>query len=270
MLSRILTYIPLFIPPSLRSKILKSRFIAPVRQFYKQQLPNDPTSLVSLQPPLRGYKMRINLLMDKAFMYGTFEPELCRVILTQVKEGWACMDIGANIGYITLLMAHKVGNQGLVCAFEPLPSNFSVLQENISLNGHNSNVCSECLALSDRSGTENFQFRSEVFTGGGSLVASDPAGVNAEVVTITVNTLSGDEYLARKTLSRPINFIKIDVEGAEGLVLAGLKTTLSTYHPTILLEAHLFDGSTFTQALNILSEFDYKLTYIDESHILAE
>lgn len=270
MLTRILTYIPLLIPSWLRSRILKSRFISPARQFYKKQLPNDSTSLVSLQPPLSGYKMRINLLMGKAFMYGTFEPELCQAILNHVKVGWTCMDVGGNIGYITLLMAHKVGCKGMVYSFEPLPNNFSVLQENTSLNSLNSNVRCECLALSDKSGTEKFQFRSEAFTGGGSLVASDPAGVNSEVVTIDVNTVSGDEYLAQQNPPSTINFIKIDVEGAEGLVLAGLQNTLSTNHPIILLETHFFEGSTVTQALHILSELGYKLTKIDDSHVLAE
>ncbi len=180
------------------------------------------------------------------------------------------MDVGANIGYTTLLMAYCVSNNGLVYSFEPLPGNFSVLQENTSLNGHINNVRCERLALSDKSGTEKFQFRSETFTGGGSLVASDPAGVNSEIVTISVSTIGGDEYLAQQNPPLAINFIKIDVEGAEGLVLAGLRATLSTDHPIILLEMHDFEGSTVNQALQILSESGYKLTKIDDSHVLAQ
>ena len=69
-----------------------------------------------------------------------------------IQPGWTAIDVGANIGYFTLLMANRVGPQGKVIAFEPINENFRILQENIALNGH-LNVIAENLALMNRNGS---------------------------------------------------------------------------------------------------------------------
>lgn len=265
-----LAMLPLVLPRSLRQVILKSGFVLLVRRIYIKLFTSEPTMVVALQPPLDGYRMQINLLMQKAFIYGTFEPAVCALILSRLKPGWTCLDVGANIGYVTLLMASKVGDHGFIYAFEPLPANYNVLRENVKINNHDANVQCECLALSDRSGMQEFLFRSELYTGGGTLVSPAPAGVKTDILRLQVHTIPGDDYLANQKIYSPFDFIKIDAEGAEGFVLEGLCNTLMRHHPLVLLEAHTCEGSTADLALKILNEQDYCLTNIDEMHILAE
>jgi len=267
---RMLAAFPLALPQSVRQVILKSGFASLARRLYLKISVDNTTQVVSLRPPLDGYRMRINLLMQKALIYGTFEPAVCDLILRRLRPGWTCLDVGANIGYLTLLMARQVAARGYVVAFEPLPSNYRVLRENVTANHHDANVRSECLALSDRSGVHEFLFRSEVYTAGGTLVSPAPSGVNPEIARLQVYTRRGDDYLADQTISSSIDFIKIDVEGAEGLVLEGLRSTLRRHHPLVLMEVHTCEGSTADQALKILNEQGYSLTNIDDGHILAE
>lgn len=226
--------------------------------------------IVDLESPLAGFHMRINLQIDKAFMYGTFEPALCRVIRERVKPGWTCWDIGANAGYFSLLLSSQVGARGSVYAFEPLPAIFSTLQENITLNRLDSIVHCACLALSDSSGFQELSFRSEALTGGGSLVSSNPAGLNAEIIKTRVRAQSGDDYWAALNSASRVAFIKIDVEGAEGLVIRGLRNTIQADHPLIAMEVHPGEDSTAAQARHLLSQFGYHLAMIDDIHILAE
>lgn len=267
---RFLTDLPLILPIPLRRLALNSPVAYLPRRLYRWLVSGNTTHIVTLQPPLDGYRMRINPLMDKAFLYGTFEPALCETIVNRVRPGWTCLDVGANIGYVTLLLSLQVGERGSVYAFEPLPAIFSTLQENLELNRLSHIAHPVCLALSDCLGTREFSFRSETLTGGGSLVSSSPSGYNAQVLRTRVQTASGDAYLSSLNPSLHIDFIKIDVEGAEGLVIKGLYNTIQADHPLIIMEAHDCEGSTAVQANQLLLDLGYSPKRIDDIHLLAE
>ena len=78
--------------------------------------------------------MSIDWNRFRSFVYGTWEPEVLRAVMTTVKPGMTVIDIGAHIGYYTLLFAKCVSPNGQVVAFEPLPVNFELLKRNIQLN----------------------------------------------------------------------------------------------------------------------------------------
>jgi FkbM family methyltransferase len=129
-------------------------------------------------------------------------------------------------------MAHLVGDGGEVHAFDPHPQNIRRLMENVDLN-HRQNVIINRLAVSDSTGAAPFNF------GNGSTVSSLKALAGQKQDWHPVETVSVDDYLMRQ-IGRRVAFIKIDVEGAEDLVLQGMQNTLSTHRPTLFLEFHQF------------------------------
>jgi FkbM family methyltransferase len=130
--------------------------------------------------------------------------------------GETVLDIGANIGYFTLLMARRVGPTGKVIAFESVPSVYNVLCENLRLNGFNQ-VQAECKAVADVLGQGAMQ--SDL---------NNPLsfiGRLSERGDSTVPLVNIDRYVETAGLER-LDFVKIDVEGAEDTVIRGMTKTL--------------------------------------------
>ena len=147
------------------------------------------------------------------FFHDRAEPEeelFQRLLL----PGMTVFDVGANIGIYTLRAAWKVGPTGAVHSFEPCPTNYKRLQANIDLNGF-SNVVTNQAAVSDRRGFVSLYIYDGLNTGKHSLSAhnASPASINVDCFTL-------DDYVATKGIPA-IDVMKIDVEGAEYMVLAG-------------------------------------------------
>lgn len=134
---------------------------------------------------------------------GVYEPLETGVVQANVKEGDVVVDAGANIGYYTLLLARLVGPKGKVFAIEPDPENFALLKKNVEANGYN-NVTLIQKAVGGESGTVKL-FRSIRNGAQHSLALSDSDAPFVEVDLARIDDL----------VTEPINFMKIDVEGAE-------------------------------------------------------
>jgi FkbM family methyltransferase len=147
--------------------------------------------------------------------YEQYETKLFEQSIT---EGMTVVDIGANIGYYTLLAANLSGNKGKVFAFEPEPNNYALLVRNIELNDYR-NVTPIRMAVSSRIGEASLFLNRET---GAHGFLPDREGV---VGITTVETTSLDEYF--KGREHPIDVIKIDVEGSELEVLAGMQNIIS-------------------------------------------
>jgi FkbM family methyltransferase len=156
--------------------------------------------------------------------WGFYERQESERIRETIHEGQIVLDIGANIGYFTLLLAATVGPTGRVIAFEPDPTNYDLLVRNIIGNDYDQIVAAENLALSNYSGTTNF-FRSSISSGmhtcSPAMQNHFPTYENPEVITVPCMTL--DDYFP---LAEHITFIKLDVEGFELQVLEGAKDFL--------------------------------------------
>lgn len=144
---------------------------------------------------------------------GWFEPTETRLIHRLVKPGDTVVDVGANIGYYTLQLARLVGPAGRVFAFEPEPRNFDLLRRNIWENGYN-NVTLVHAAVLARQETRRLYLNHEN-RGDHRLQAT----VGRE--DIEVEGLSLDEFFS--TFSGRVDFVKIDVQGAEGEVFDGMQ-----------------------------------------------
>jgi FkbM family methyltransferase len=210
--------------------------------------------------------MNVDWSRFRAFIYGTWEPEIVKAVTEVVHEGAVAIDIGAHLGYYALILSRIVGTNGQVIAFEPIPSNFRVLSDNIELNSCK-NVRAVNMAVSDHSGQIQGILPTE-----SDLPSSFSMLSNEGEKTVTLNSISLDQYF--KGSDRPINFILIDTEGAEGMVLDGARTTIETYHPILLVEVHHFGSRLESSSVpRQLMELGYDLNWLvkwdDTSHVLA-
>lgn len=162
----------------------------------------------------------ISLYLKKFSLMDSSETEFLKSV---IKRGMKVVDVGSNIGYYTLIVADLVGSEGKIFAFEPDTENFRLLQKNISENNCQ-NVETVNLAVSDKAGTARL-FLSEENQGDHRIY-----NFGNKRQSIEVKTVSLDDFLKNQR----IDFIKIDVEGAEPLVFAGMTEILKN-NPQVLI-----------------------------------
>lgn len=159
------------------------------------------------------------------------EPEKTDALLRVLKQGQVVFDVGANIGYYTLLASKTVGAAGRVFAFEPFPRNISYLHRHLALN-RVSNVAVVPAACSDGTGLAMFEESPDCAEGR----LSDAKTIGARAGLSLVATVTVDDVV-RLTGIVP-DVMKIDVEGAEARVLRGASATLAAARPTLILAVH--------------------------------
>ena len=179
---------------------------------------------------------------------GSYEPRLTQQFVDVVKPGNVVYDIGANVGYYTLLSAVLTGKTGQVIAFEPLPRNLGFLRQHVAMN-RLGQVQIRTEALCDREGTARF--------GGSSDATQTHLGSEGET---EVRTTSLD-LLLEGGMAVP-DVMKIDVEGAEWLVLQGAEMLFRKHRPVLFLATH---GDDLRDRCSTwLKERDYELTALNE------
>jgi FkbM family methyltransferase len=265
-ISRVAEYIPLRIKVALRGDRAAPSRLANTIHSFLNRLATERYPILPCGGVLKGFRMRVDWQLHRSFAYGSWEPEVVRSIQGHVHSGMRVLDIGAQSGFYSLLLSRLVGPDGMVFAFEPLPANFRVLEENLSLNSIQ-NVMIRREAVSDFSGNISFEFpREEVSLIAGPLLESDNLGA------FQVPAISLDDFV-RQT-GQPIQFIKMDVEGAETAVLRGAVQTLKAFHPAMVVELHHDhpqDG--LHPAITLLEQLGYQIEWLNEvayrSHIFA-
>lgn len=161
--------------------------------------------------------LRMNSSMDLSYVRSAREkPTLVASLLDQLRPGDCFIDVGANVGYYTVQASKRVGTEGIVVAIEPSVREFVRLLDSIAWNDCH-NVIAVRAALADRSGVMHLD------------VESAHTGLNhlSETGSEAVPLFRGDALLADLIGARRI-FIKIDVEGAEPLVMEGMKGVLAS------------------------------------------
>jgi len=148
---------------------------------------------------------------------GIYEPLTTELFKRRIKRGDVVLDIGAFIGYYTLIAARLVGENGKVFAFEPDPTNFQLLRKNVSINCYE-NVIAVQKAVSDRTGKTKL-YLSKDNPGDHRIYESYDRRQSIEIEAIRL-----DDYF--KNYERKIDFIKMDVQGAEEFVIRGMPLVL--------------------------------------------
>jgi FkbM family methyltransferase len=195
------------------------------------------------------------------YVSGSFEPNEFAWLEGQVGPEMVVLDIGANEGFFTTYLARKVGDSGLVIAFEPSPREVQRLQRNIAINGL-SNVRVVTSALSDHVGRATFHVADAEHNGQNTLGTFGHAGVG-EAGQFEVDLVRLDDVFPEYQRSR-LDLIKMDVEGAEWAVLKGAREIIERFRPIILLE--VFDaalrgqGGSATELLTWLKDHHYALS----------
>lgn len=188
--------------------------------------------------------------------YGFCEEGLTRIFLEYLKPGMVFFDIGAHLGYYSMLASKLVGGTGQVHCFEPTPSTFQVLQANVAATGNSH--ANQCAVFSGQ-GTATFNDYGLRWSDCNSLYGArldektlssiNPASYNVETISI-------DAYLNGRGLEA--DFIKIDAESAEIEILKGMEHTLSNSKPMITMEVGDMDIEGVPSSREIVSYLSEK------------
>jgi FkbM family methyltransferase len=224
-------------------------------------LPRLPYPVVA--GPLRGKRFILGAAAGPAggvsILAGRCEPEQSAAMAAALAPGHVFFDVGANVGYYTLLAADRVGARGRVVAFEPAVRNLAFLHRHLELNRAR-NVVVLPFACAGEAGYGFFEGGDTVATGhlvrggGGSGDAgATAAGGEAPPSAAPVHLVTLDGMVRLLGL-RP-DVVKIDVEGAEHEVLRGAAETLRTCRPRIFLSIH--SDRLRTECLSLLRDHGY-------------
>jgi FkbM family methyltransferase len=229
-------------------------------------VPRDSLAWVQVQHgAAKGIWLHLNPRTGSGYFNADVEPEVQAVLEKYLHSGMTFYDVGANIGFFSLLAARLVGEQGSVVAFEADPEIASRLRENISRNQKATISVEEKAAWS--SSTPMLFARADAKAspdrGLGHVLAEPREEAGRDAIRVQAITL--DDYALR---SKSPDFIKCDVEGAEVEVFRGAQRILSQDRPDILCELH--GENQRRMLLEDLTRFGYRCEPCGENHILAQ
>ncbi|MBP6682352.1 MAG: FkbM family methyltransferase [Halioglobus sp.] len=193
---------------------------------------------------------------------GIWEPQETRFLLDTLRPGDVFVDVGANIGYFSLLASRLVGESGAVLAFEPEAANFALLEANCRLNG-----CANIRCFQAALGEENASgtlYLNELNRGDHSLYPEQTGRTGQDISIVNGSRLIGASYPR-------VDCIKIDTQGAECDVLAGLRELIAAsaadlvmvieFSPLLLKQA----GTSGRVLLDLLAGHDWQMYLMDEA-----
>jgi FkbM family methyltransferase len=192
------------------------------------------------------------------------EPEVRDAVVAHLDEGDTAIDIGANFGMHTLLMADRIGPSGRLLAFEPIPENLRLLKRNLALNKFGDRVTVAQMALSDQP-VETIQMvvNSHSLEPSASLQTETTQGRES----VVVKNISLDRAAAGISADRNC-FVKLDVEGAELSVLRSGQNFLRRVKPRLLIEVHDYAlpqfGDSTEAVYDFLRAFGYSINRISD------
>lgn len=193
-------------------------------------------------------------------MNHVWEPVETMIFKSEIKPGAVIIDIGANIGYFSILAGKLLQGDGKVIAFEPEPNNFRLLKRNIKLNKMEANVIPLQLAASDTA--RKSQLHLSDSNRGDNRLAPSATEIFSKTTSVDCQPL--DSYLNEKysALIPSISFIKMDVQGHETFALKGMKNILRSNDLRLLIEfsPHMLRnaGSSAQELLNFMASHDYQ------------
>jgi FkbM family methyltransferase len=228
------------------SKINYNSVLGKVLRLPLKLIPSE-TVVRILQGPLKGYKWVKGSSINGCWL-GTYEMDKQVLFSKYIKEGMTVYDIGANVGFYSLLASHLTGKVGNVYSFEPLPQNLNYLNKHVQLNSL-TNVEVFNKAVTNKAGILYFKIGSDSSQGR----LSSEGELKVEAITI-------DEFVEQNHI--PPSLIKMDIEGAEYDALLGAEKVLRKYEPIIFLATH--GAEIQKNCINFLKNIGYKLSSISD------
>jgi len=228
----------------------------------RKLVPRDALIWVKIQHgPSEGLWIRLNPRTGQNVQKGIGEPQVQKALVDQLRPGMTFYDVGANIGFFSLMAARLVGPHGHVVSFEADPEIAGRLRENLARNQF-THAHVEQKAVWSEHATVSFA-RVDPNTSpdrGLGHVSTDGSTPG----TITVEAVSLDQYTETHP---PPDFLKCDVEGAEVAVFQGAARLFSTKRPILLVEMHSPENQR--ALLDKFAGHGYRCQNLDENHVLA-
>jgi len=235
-----------------------------MRVYFPYLVPRSSTMVTST---LRfGIRMRLDIteyLQAHLYVFGDYELPTIRFLRRVLKPRSVCLDVGAQMGSLTLAMATAASSKTIVHSFEPEDQNAARFRENIALNAL-SNVTLHQTAVSTVDGALKLYLSSDRNAGTHSTVYIE-SNVSTEFIEIPSVRL--DSFVRQHAL-QPVDLIKIDVEGAEVDVIEGARSVLQHHRPIVIMELsdHLQQarGQTCTEFKQSMATLGYAPYFINE------
>ena len=206
--------------------------------------------------------MYLDARYEMGYRTGIYESAVQKVLVEHLRSGHIFYEVGAHVGFFSLLAAGLVNGSGEVVAFEADPLNVGLIQEHFRRNflAHARVVP---MAVWSKAGSVSFTRGSELSShNAGGVLESSPWGFNTDVIEVEAITL--DDYVQGH---RPPSLVKIDVEGAELHVLNGAQELLSYYKPLVLCEVHSTELAS--QVENWLTKNSYAVEWFADQTALT-
>jgi len=211
----------------------------------------DSARLPIVQGPSKGNRWIVGSGNHGCWL-GSYELEQRMAFQHYVGAGDIVYDVGAHVGFYTLIASTLVGDTGRVVAFEPLPENLNFLREHLSIN-RIENVTVVDKAVTSHSGSEKFRRHQDRSMGS---ISNDGE--------LSVSTVRLDDLIEGAHLPPP-SVIKMDIEGGEYRALSGAREFLSRAHPTIILSTHGRD--IHDDCCRLLRQLGFDLLSLDAGEI---
>jgi FkbM family methyltransferase len=194
------------------------------------------------------------------YLTGDVEPEIQSTLARLLQPGQVVYDVGANIGFFTIICARLVGSAGRVYAFEPMPDSAATLRHNVALNSLDNTIVVEKAASSATGKATLLISEWSAFHALKAQGISPPEEARGE---IEVQTVTLDDFASRNVAP---DVVKIDVEGAELEVIHGMSALLASARPLIVCELH----GTNAEFMRLIESHGYEARTLGESKPVAE
>jgi hypothetical protein len=233
-----------------------ARVVAGLKPLIIRALASDGQPVRIISGTLRG-RLLPHAVASKyiGMVFGRYEASIQRVLVEHARGCSVAYDVGAHVGFMTLLLAHTLQPGGQVHAFEPSAREALLVEDLVRVNQMTEVVFVHACAVCDENGPVTFTANS--FTGIlEKAVEKSHAGVTGSV---TIPGITLDEFVFGRG-GPPPGIIKIDVESAEPLVLAGAARLIAERRPKMLIEVH--GPAACEQTLRQLLSVDYRVEYL--------
>jgi FkbM family methyltransferase len=203
----------------------------------------------------------IRQVISESFIYPEYWIKECRPAI-----GSTVFDIGANIGTISLIISDMIGTKGNIYAFEPVTH--KILYKNIKKNKI-SNVKVIPIGISNKK--ESVEIKISEYFQDSSFINPNVSNSDHFFMNKIIEVTSIDDFVDNNGIEK-IDFIKVDVEGAEELVLKGANNTILKCYPKWSIASYHADSQNERQhpkLISFLKKFDYKIKQIEDKHIWA-
>jgi len=212
-----------------------------------------------------GAGLKLNLPQNFDFITGSSEIPVQKALARRLGPGGVFYDIGANIGFFSLIAARIIGESGRVYSFEPVIEHAATLRKNAQLNGLENITVFE-VAVGRNSRIDELLLTT---CEGGSAISTSSVKPSAPVSRRMIQVAPLDDLIPAGNLRLP-SFVKIDVEGVEFEVVQGMTNTITTSKPVLLYEIDDGDKTSFVRRWKELDEYvsllGYDIVHLEDSY----